>query len=46
MLAEMQQFARRPQPLARAYIIERLPERFALHISRMDSLLAAYLRTV
>lgn len=45
MLAEMQQFARRPRPLSRAYVKERLPERFALHISRMDSLLVAYLRT-
>ncbi len=45
MLAEMQQFARRPRPLAKSYIKERLPERFALHISRMDSLLVAYLRT-
>jgi hemerythrin-like metal-binding protein len=45
MLAEMEQFSRRPRLLARAYVKERLPERFALHISRMDSLLAASLRT-
>jgi len=45
MLSEMEQFSQRPRQLARAYVKERLPERFALHISRMDSLLVAYLRT-
>lgn len=45
MLNEMRQFARRPLPMARAYILQRLPERFSLHITRMDSLLVAYLRS-
>ena len=44
MLNEMRQFKRRPIALAKAYVRQRLPERFSLHISRMDSLLAAYLR--
>jgi len=48
MLQEMKQFqqriARGLLPLARAYVEQRLPERFNLHITRMDSLLAAYLR--
>lgn len=46
MLGEMHQFGKRTLPFARAYVTHRLPERFALHISRMDSLLAAYLRTL
>jgi len=49
MLHEMKQFQRRIDtgrlPLARAYIRQRLPERLNLHITRMDSLLAAYLRS-
>lgn len=48
MLQEMKQFQQRISrgrlPLARAYVEQRLPERFNLHITRMDSLLAAYLR--
>jgi len=47
MLQEMKQFhqriARGRLALARAYVEQRLPERFNLHITRMDSLLAAYL---
>lgn len=47
MLQEMRQFQQRMikgrLPLARAYITQRLPERFNLHITRMDSQLAAYL---
>ena len=45
MLREMQQFGKRALPFARAYVRQRLPERFALHITRMDSLLAAFLRS-
>jgi len=48
MLQEMKQFQQSSMrgllPLARAYVEQRLPERFNLHITRMDSLLAAYLR--
>lgn len=44
MLQELKQFQSRRLVLARAYISQRLPERFRLHITRMDSLLAAYLR--
>lgn len=48
MLHEMKQFQQRIErgllPLARAYVEQRLLERFNLHITRMDSLLAAYLR--
>ena len=44
MLQELKQFQKRRLVLARAYISQRLPERFKLHIIRMDSLLAAYLR--
>lgn len=43
MLGEMTQFAKRRLPIARSYVRQRLPERFALHITRMDSLLAAHL---
>jgi hemerythrin-like metal-binding protein len=44
MMQEMRRFAKGRPAIARAYIRERLPERFNLHITRMDSLLAAYLR--
>lgn len=44
MMQEMRRFANGRPAIARAYISERLPERFNLHITRMDSLLAAYLR--
>lgn len=44
MLQEMRQFQQRRLPICRAYARERLPERFQLHIIRMDSLLAAWLR--
>lgn len=43
MLQEMKQFMRRNAALSRAYIVNRLPERFKLHIIRMDSLLVAWL---
>lgn len=43
MLQEMKQFGQRRLPLSRAYVSQRLPERFHLHITRMDSLLAAFL---
>lgn len=46
MLGEMRQFSGRRLPIARSYVRQRLSERFALHISRMDSLLAAFLRTL
>ncbi len=44
MLQEMRQFQQRRLLISRAYIRERLPERFRLHIIRMDSLLAAWLK--
>lgn len=48
ILQEMRLFQRRITPvrmaLVRAYVKQRLPERLDLHISRMDSLLAAYLQ--
>ncbi len=44
MLQEMRQFQQRRLPISRAYVRERLPERFQLHIIRMDSLLAAWLK--
>lgn len=43
VLQEMKQFSKRRLPIARAYVRDRLPERFALHITRVDSMLAAYL---
>lgn len=46
MLGEMKQFAKRRLPIARSYVRQRLSERFALHITRMDSLLAAYIRSI
>lgn len=46
MLNEMKQFGKRPRPMTRAYVRDRLPERFALHINRMDSLLAAFINKV
>lgn len=45
MLAEMHRFSQRHPAMARAYVRARLPERLNLHITRMDSLLAAYLRS-
>ena len=44
MLQELKRFQNRRLVMARAYISQRLPERLTLHIIRMDSLLAAYLR--
>lgn len=44
MLAEMRRFSQRHPVMARAYVQDRLPERLNLHITRMDSLLAAFLR--
>lgn len=44
MLAEMRQFQKRRLPISRAYVRERLPERLQLHITRMDSLLAGWLK--
>lgn len=44
MLNEMKLFMCRKTALSRAYVLNRLPERFKLHIIRMDSLLAAWLR--
>lgn len=46
MLQEMKIFQQRKLPISRSYITQRLPERFNLHIIRMDSLLAAWLRSV
>ena len=43
LLQEVRQLLLRRQPFARAYVRERLPERLNLHISRMDSMLAAAL---
>lgn len=43
LLQELRQLIQRRLPFARAYISERLPERFNLHITRMDSLLASAL---
>lgn len=45
MLQEMRQFQQRRLPISRAYVRERIPERFNLHIVRMDSLLAAWQRS-
>ncbi len=45
LLTEIRQLLLRRQPFARAYVRERLPERLNLHISRMDSMLAAALKT-
>jgi hemerythrin-like metal-binding protein len=45
MLGEMKQFAKRRLPISRSYVRQRLAERFSLHITRMDSLLAAFLRS-
>jgi hemerythrin len=45
MLQEMKQFQLRRISISRAYIEQRLPERLNLHIIRMDSLLAAWLRS-
>ncbi len=43
LLQEIRQLRQRRQPFARAYIRDRLPERLNLHITRMDSMLAAAL---
>jgi len=43
LLQELSLFGRREQ-MARAYVCERMGERLALHVSRMDSLLANCLR--
>lgn len=45
MLNEMRQFGRGPLVMAKAYLQHRLAERFSLHITRMDSLLVAFLRS-
>lgn len=45
LLTEIRQLLLRRQPFARAYLRDRLPERLNLHISRMDSMLAAALKT-
>ncbi len=44
MLQEMRQFQQRRLSFRRGYVEERLPERLNLHIIRMDSLLAAWLK--
>jgi hemerythrin-like metal-binding protein len=44
MLAKMHLFSQRRPLIARAYVRDRLPERLNLHITRLDSQLAAYLR--
>lgn len=43
MLQEMRLFQTRRPSISRAYVAQRLPERFNLHITRMDSLLVAWL---
>jgi hemerythrin-like metal-binding protein len=43
LLQEVRQLLQRRLPFARAYVSDRLPERLNLHISRMDSMLAAAL---
>lgn len=44
MLQEMRQFQQRRISFVRGYVEQRLPERLNLHIIRLDSLLAAWLK--
>jgi len=43
ILGELKRFQHRKTSLSRAYIAQRLPERLALHINRLDSQLVAWL---